>query len=413
MNNRFFKIVRLGEGAMSASVAEDRLSTLAPIRSVGFLVLLAVMLSTGPAAKGTSIFFHKFSTPILNDNRLVFLSPDARRLLCVDFDGKLSWEKKYDFPIRLFAGPKTEALVQTGRVVSSVSPQSGELRTRFTVEDENDEVDFSSKLGSYVSRDRRFEKCIFKLLDRETGRPIWRTGKIEDVICATPDLIVCVAAPRIPIGRDYKFGQVSLDGYARGSFKRKWSIPLPEHSGDPWVPAAFKAPYLVYAEGSFVNTDGRNSLTVLDCNTGRKRLTKQVKLPNNGWISAVAIHEDQLVWLTHEPNLEDFNSTEHQLHFCTIPELKEQKAVVLRLIEIAHISFESGFIISDALYRTACFREEGEKVWERFQTSRTPVLNNRIYFSDNEKQITRIGYVEVSTGKETILYSEPVGDFKR
>jgi len=93
--------------------------------------------------------------------------------------------------------------------------------------------------------------------------------------------------------------------------------------------------------------------------------------------------------------------------------LNEQKIVTLRLIEIAHISFEAGFIISDALYRTACFRPGGEKVWERFQSERTKVINNRIYFSDYEKETTRLGFVEVATGKETILYSEPVDELTK
>jgi hypothetical protein len=376
------------------------------MRSVGFLALLAALLSIVPWAKGTSIVFPKFSAPVLQENHLIFLSPETKRLLCVDLGGKIFWERKYDFPIRLFTGPKTEALVQTGRVVSAVSPQSGELHAVFAVEDENDGVTFSPKLGSYVSRDLRFEQRMFKLLDPITGKPIWRTREIEDVICAMPDLIVCLVAERIPSGKGYAFGKASLNGYTRESFAKKWSVPLPEGSGVPYVPAAFKAPYLVY-------TEGKTSLAVLDCTTGRKRLTKQVEVPDYGWISDAEIHEEQLVWLTHKMNRSDFNNTEHLLHFCTIPELTEQKTVVLKLIEIARISFEGGYIISDALYRTACFRPGGEKVWERFQMARTPVLNGRLYFSDYERKTTRLGYVEVPTGKETILYSEPVEEMKK
>lgn len=82
--------------------------------------------------------------------------------------------------------------------------------------------------------------------------------------------------------------------------------------------------------------------------------------------------------------------------------------MTLRLIEIADIDVEGEFTISDALYRTACFRMNGDKVWERFQSSRTKTIDNRIYSSDYEKGLARLGYVEVSTGKEKILYSEPV-----
>lgn len=153
---------------------------------------------------------------------------------------------------------------------------------------------------------------------------------------------------------------------------------------------------------------GRTHSQFLDCMTGRKLVTKAMKLPKYGWISDVEIYGDHVVWLTHKMNREDFNQTEHTLHFCTLPDLEEKKTVTLRLIEIAQIAFEGEFIISDALYRTACFRMNGEKVWERFQSNRTQSIDNRIYFSDHEKGTTRLGYVEVSTGKETILYSEKV-----
>jgi len=118
---------------------------------------------------------------------------------------------KYDFPIRLLGGPNSEALLQTGMVVSSVSPQSGDLRVRFTVEDKNDEVSFSTKVGGFISRDVRFEKRMIKLLDSETGKPLWRTPEIEDAVCATPELIVCLASKRIPSGKGYTFGKASLE----------------------------------------------------------------------------------------------------------------------------------------------------------------------------------------------------------
>jgi outer membrane protein assembly factor BamB len=381
------------------------MSARASIHPVGLLALLGTLLAAGPSAKGTSIVFAKFSAPIIQDNRLVFTSPNAKRLLCVNLDGKVAWEQKFEFPIRLFTGPENEALIQTGKVVSSVFPKSGEFRALFTVEGENDGVTYTRKLGCFVSHDLRFQQRMFKILDRKTGKAIWKTRDIEDIICGMPDLIVCLAAERIPSERGYSFGKASLDGYDRRSFTKRWSVPLPEGSGVPYVPAAFNAPYLVY-------TEGRTSLAVLDCTTGRKRLTKELQVPEYGQISDLEIYEGQLVWLTHKMARGDFNNTEHLLHFCTLPELREEKTVVLRLIEIARISFEGGYIISDALYRTACFQPEGEKVWERFQMERTSVVNNRMYFSDYHKKTTRLGYVDVPTGKETILYSEPVDEPK-
>ncbi len=375
-------------------------------RSVALCLVLAGFLVPPLTSRATSIDFAKFSAPILQDERLIFTSPDAKRLLCVNLQAELVWQRKYDFPVRLFTGPQAESLLQTGAVVSFISPESGALRARFTVEDANDGVNFSSKLNTFISQDLRFKKRMFKLLDPNTGKALWRTAEIESAICATPELVVGLAVERISIGKGYRFGKASLDAYHRRDFTRAWSVPLPDESGVPYLPAVFSPPYLIY-------TEGRTSLAVLDCTTGRKRLTKQMEVPQYGWISELKMKGDQLVWLTHKSNRNDFNSTEHLLHFCTIPELIENKQVILKLIEIAHISFEGGFIISDALYRTACFKPEGEKVWERFQSARSPVINNRIYFSDYHKETARLGVVEVATGNETILYSEKIEAQKR
>src|SRR5712672_1799886 len=110
------------------------------IQSVCRSALLAALLATCSSAKGTSIVFPKFSAPVFEEDRLIFTSQDAKRLLCASLDGNGVWERKFDFPIRLFTGPESEALVQTGRVVSCVSAQSGKLRAKFTVEDKNDGV---------------------------------------------------------------------------------------------------------------------------------------------------------------------------------------------------------------------------------------------------------------------------------
>jgi len=372
---------------------------------VSLLFLTSFLLGTS-SARATSIIFPKFSAPIFEENRLIFTSPEANRLLCADLNGKIVWERKYDFRINLFAGPKAEALVQTGKVVCSISPQTGDLKTLFSVEDDNDEVTFSIDANSFISRDRRFGKQMFKLLDATTGQPLWKTQEVATILGVTPEIIVCLSVELTPLDQGYTHGKTSLNGYARDNFTRKWSVPLSGNIPAPLVSTAFKSPFLFYAEGD-------SSITVLDCSTGRKLFTKPMNVPDGVSIGGLKIYGQQLVWLTSKTDLKDFKNTEHYLHFSTVPELKEDKTTVLKLIEIARVSFESGFIISESLYRTACFQLDGSKIWERFQTTRTQVINNRIYFSDNDKETARLGFVEASTGKEKILYTEKIPSSKR
>jgi len=369
-------------------------------RRIAFLIVSG-WFAVATVAESTSIHFPKFSAPIHHEDRLVVLSPDGTRVLGISLDGVKLWERKHDVRVHLFSGPASEPVLQVGKVVSTISPRSGELRPRFTVESEDDLVTYSVELTSFTSQNRHFHPRMFKLLDAETGQPAWRTSEIEGVICATPELIVCLAVERIPSDQGITFGTASLEAYRRGSFEKKWSVTLPEGSGVPFVPAEFHAPYLIYA-------DGPTSLSVIDCATGLKLLTRQVNLPELGRISALTMIDGRVAWLTSRYNRDNPNNTEYLLHFCTVPELKVERKIVLKLIEIARVNFENGFIISDSISRTACFRSSGEKVWERSQTARSPVINDRIYFSDYHQKTARVGIVEVSTGKQTILYSEPV-----
>jgi hypothetical protein len=357
--------------------------------------VLLLVLSSVTAVTATSIRFPKFSKPVLHNQRLVFTSSDSKRILCIALDGQKMWEQVYPYAVNLFHDRDGAPLMQTGIVVNVISPQLGELTRRFSVEDENDLVSHSSILDAFVSRDRRFAERRFKIIDEKTGIPIWTTTEIEDVVCATPQVIVALCGKRIPTGPGHRFAEMFLCAFDRKTFKPVWHVALDTEQNSPWLTAAFKPPYLAYA-------DGRSALTVLDCTSGRKHVTKQMDVPQYGWISDVEIHGEQLVWLTSKLHSGDFNQREHLLHFCTIPELAVQKVIALRLIEIARVSFEGGFIISDALYRTACFREDGERLWSRFQSARTPVIDNRIYLSDYTNNTTRILVVDVPTGKETI-----------
>jgi hypothetical protein len=88
--------------------------------------------------------------------------------------------------------------------------------------------------------------------------------------------------------------------------------------------------------------------------------------------------------------------------------LKTIETKVVEVIEAARAETSGDFTISDSLYRTACFRRDGSKVWEHFQMHRTGVIGGLIYFSDFYKGVARMGSLEVATGKERILISERV-----
>lgn len=363
-------------------------------RSIALLLCLGLALS----ASATSIVFHKFSKPIFQKDRLFFTSPDSKRLICIGLNGSKIWEKPFAGPISLFQGPKGVPLLQSNQTVCLVSP-TGELALQFAVEDANDKVSYREDCGLFVSHDRGFDKRTFKLIDKKSGKPLWTNREVESLVGATPDLLLTLRVERIPDERAYSYGSGTLEAFERNGFTRRWQVKITE-KGVLHLESVLVGPHLIYADGT--------SLTVIEIASGRKLATKNVDVPRFGRLIDVQGYGDGIVWLTSEYRSRDFNQTEHTLHFCSVPDLKESRVVTLKLIEIANVAFEGDFIISDALYRTAGFKMNGEKIWERFQSSRTKTIDGRIYFSDYRQKTTRLGYVEVSSGKETILYSEPL-----
>lgn len=365
------------------------------------LILFALLWSTAISpSQATSILFPKFSEPIFQEDRLLFASPDSKRLICVNVGGAKQWDLTFHKPVNLFAGPKGEALLQTGIVVNAVSPKDGTLKQQFVVESENDRVSYDKAAESFVSRDSRFEVRAFRLLKAETGKPVWKSASVESVVCSTPSLIVCLSVGRIRSGEGYYFGQGHLEAFDRRDFSKKWTVALDSKEDLPWLQSCYTPPYLVYLDG--------RSLITIDSASGTKIASKTIDTKRLGPSTKLAKDGENAVWISSELKMGDFSNSAHEFHFCSVPDLNQKDTLTIRLIEVARVSFEEGFIITDALYRTAGFKRDGVKIWELFQNNRSRVIDGKIYFSDYENEAARVGLVDVSTGLKTILYTEKV-----
>lgn len=115
-----------------------------------------------------------------------------------------------------------------------------------------------------------------------------------------------------------------------------------------------------------------------------------------------------MVYLTSQLNYKDFNRSKQSIYRVSIPELRTIDIKTVEVIEAAQVETAGEYRITDSLYRTACFRRDGSKVWEHFQMHRTGVVDGTIYFSDYEKGVARVGSIKVSNGKERILLSKRV-----
>lgn len=367
------------------------------------LAAIFIILLTRSAGIATSIEFPKFGQPFVVGDRLVCLSPDAKRILCFSLTGKALWKRSCGEPVSLFAAPNGGLLVQIGAMVSDLSVETGELTDRFPVAESNDRVHFESKGDLWYSTDARWRERRFKLLDGRTGKPKWTSREVERVVCATPELIVALTVKRMRTEDGIRFGASALLGLNRETGGRKWKVPVDKTNGSPFISSVFMAPHIVFVRGE-------NTLVVLDVTNGKTLGTRTVPVPQLGHVSDVLFHEGRVAVLTGEVNSADFDKNRQTLQFYSLPGLAPKERVSFEVIEAATATIVGKYILSDALYRTACFTRDGKKLWERFQCNRSEPIDGKVYFSDYDDGFARLGSVELANGKERIFHRERIGD---
>lgn len=173
-------------------------------------------------------------------------------------------------------------------------------------------------------------------------------------------------------------------------------------------------------------TKGLKKLTLFNCDTG------MIVKENDGFtgktkriFSNIKLYGDNIIYVTRVPipKYTGKKRYKYQLHFCSFPSLKIEKMVDIdydSTYRVSLMAFQNSYILknnydllSNATLRIACFRANGEKVWEKDHAIGTDVIDNKIYFSDHveksKKDITeRLGFIDVTTGEETILYTENI-----
>jgi hypothetical protein len=166
--------------------------------------------------------------------------------------------------------------------------------------------------------------------------------------------------------------------------------------------------YLDSADLFFGTKESAGISTIVVYDGGKLRRQAAAKPADSIGPSGLRSEKGMLMYVASELNTRDFNRSKQTVYRVSVPDLKTVETKVVEVIEAARVETAGEYLISDALYRTACFRRDGSKVWEHFQMHRTGVIDGVIYFSDYEKGVARIGSLKVSSGKKRILISERV-----
>lgn len=204
-------------------------------------------------------------------------------------------------------------------------------------------------------------------------------------------------------GGGYSFSKGWLEAFDRQTMKKVWSV---QFKNQPWP-----YHYVVRCQNYIISDDG-SDLLAIDIATGVVRRRPAVKPVDAIGPSGLRDDNGSLTYLTSELNHKDFNQSKQTLYKLSVPDLKVIESRAVKVIEAASSEKVGDLLITDALYRTACFRPDGTKLWEHFQMNRTPTIDGVIYFSDYDKGVARMCALNVATGKQRIFLTEKIKNEK-
>jgi len=348
---------------------------------------------------GTSIIFPTFSTPVVVDDTLIVLSPDRLELIGVSKAGKELWRQKLSSEGSLIVHSSGKILLTQEASVSSLDTKHGSSEPLFSADPKVEWVRYSPETnlfwGPLVG-----EKPALLLFDGATHDLLANEKLGETMAYADQDLVVLAKGRRKAAeSGGYSFTKGWLEAFDRHTMKRVWSV---EFENQPWPH------HYVVRCGNYIVCDDASDLVVINIATGQARRRPAVKPEDAIGPSGLRDENGDLTYLTSELNYADFNRSKQTLYKLSIPDLKVVESRAVKVIEAASSEKAGDLLITDALYRTACFGPDGTKLWEHFQLHRTPVMDGVIYFSDYNKGIARMGALDVATGKQRFFLSEEV-----
>lgn len=163
------------------------------------LILFVAVASGISNAQAMSFSFPKFGKPIKKGEVLIFEGPEAKRILCVSISGEKKWEREFDTPIHIFQSHNSDVYYQVGKDVYRLEPSDGKDEFVFALENENEVARYRGQGDIYYSDNGRLDEPFFRIIDRNTGRTIWKNDEIVSIVRITPALIIALATegPRI------------------------------------------------------------------------------------------------------------------------------------------------------------------------------------------------------------------------
>ena len=348
-------------------------------------------------AFGTSFVFPTYSKPVFVDNTVVVLSPDQMTLIGVSKAGKKLWQRRLPAEGSLITTGSGQTLLTQGASASSLNPKDGTLTPQFTTNPRVDQLHYHPETNLFWGPLEK-EESTLALFDGSTYACLTKQKNTESLAYADADLIVLAKGHRKSTkGGGFSFSRGWIEALNRKTMRKLWSA---DYQKEPW-------PYHdVVRCGAYMISEDGSDLLAIDINSGEVRRSPAVKHQDALGPNGLRNDNGSLIYLTSRLNRDDFKQNDQILYKLSVPDFKVLERRVVKVIEASTSEKVGSLLITDSLYRTACFRRDGTKLWERFQLNRTRAIDGMIYFSDYNEGVARMGVLEIATGKQRILLSE-------
>lgn len=365
-------------------------------KSIGSILVTLIVIMP---CWSMSIIFPTYSTPVLVGDKVVVLSVDRKEVIGLEKTGKELWRQKLASKAGLIVHQTGKLLIVQDASVRSLHMKDGSSEPLFRANPEVEWVHYS-KASNLFWGTRDDPEPSLSLFDGTTYALLATETLGENLAYADSDIVVIVKGNRKKSeSGGYHFTKSWLEAFDRKSMKNLWSVPFEK---DSW-------PHRYFVRcGDFIVCDDASDLIITHIKTGMMQRSP-AEMPKDALgPSGLRAENGMLTYLASTMNYQDFNQSEKTLYKLSIPDLKIIDKKVVKVIEAVYSEKAGDLLITDALYRTACFRADGSKLWERFQLHRTPVVDGVIYFSDYHEGTARMGALDVATGKQQFFLSEKV-----
>lgn len=360
-------------------------------------ILLMVLVTVLPL-KGTSIIFPTYSTPLCVDDSLIVLSVDRSEMIALTKSGKEQWRQKLSTKGRLFRHHSGKVVLAQGSAVMSVNMKDGSMEPLFHANPKVSYVAYDADSNLFWG-EKDQDGPVLVLFDGVTFACLAKEKHGEAILYADKDYVVLAKANREPFEGGYTFSNGWIEAFDRRSMKKLWATAFLNESSP--------MRYVVRCGDYFV-CDDVEDLVVIEIASGKMRRKAAIKDQGAHGPNGLRNENGAITYCTSKLNFKDFGQNEQIFYKLTIPDLQLVERRSVKVIEVASSEKVGDLLITDALYRTACFRSDGTKLWEHFQLHRTSAMDGVIYFSDSNNGVARMGALDVVTGKQRFFLSETI-----